>query len=589
MADAIITEVIRNRFEALISEMRFLLFRSAFSTLMRESRDCSFGICSATGEMPFEGMLNIYIFGVAARRMLAMQSEGNLHEGDILIGNNPHEVGVQHSPDILVIAPVFHDDALVAFCGSIAHKQDMGGVVPGSVYSGATELFQEGLVLPLMKYYEQGNVVTQVDDIIRGNVRDPDLVLGDLAAQIGATQVGLSRVKALATRYGKEVLNDAFNNLLDAPRKRISKIVQTWPGITSEAEAFLDPPPNHNAPVRIHLRVTRKGGHLTFDFSESDPQVRSAVNVPTTAVLGTCCNAMLGMSDPSIPENEGVARALSLITKEGTVVSPTPPAPMGNTTMITPRLFDVVVNALSSLKGEGPIAERGGHGTVALGWRRSGLVAGRGYVQYEIQNSSGTGATNWTDGITAVNPHSYSLDRKSLDSRGLPDAPIEVLESQYPMRIRRFELIPDSGGEGQFRGGVSRRRVYEALTEAQLNVRHSMGFVQAPKGAMGGNFGRKGRVVVNGGTSQEVVVEDWKHEIKTGDTLAFEAAGGGGFGNAFERDPDFVLRDIAEGYVTIEGARIQYGVAIVPQNGKWVIDLQATKELRLSKGLKQEL
>ena len=587
MVDLIGAEVIRSRFEALISEMRFVLFRSAFSALMRESRDCSFGICSAEGEMPFEGMLNIYVYGLAARRLLAMVPIEEMHEGDIFIGNNPHEIGVQHSPDVLVMAPVFHAGTLVAFCGSIAHKSDIGGAVPGSVYSGATELYQEGLVLPLMKYYDRGRRVSQVEEVIRANVRNPDLVLGDLGAQIGATVMGAGRVKALAARYGTEVLADAFRQLLAAPEKRISQLVEKWPGHMAEAEALLDPLPNHDKPIRIHLRVTREGGHLVFDFSESDPQVRGAANVPVTAVISTCCTGVLGMTDPSVPENEGVARTISLVTKEGTVVSPTPPAPMGNTTMVNPRLFDVVVSALTMLKGEGLVAERGGHGTIALGWRESGLVMGRGYIQYEIQNSSGTGATGWSDGVGAVNPHSYCRDRKSLDDRGLPDAPIEVLESQYPVRIRRFELIQDSGGAGRFRGGVSRRRLYEALAPAQLNVRHSMGFILSPNGVAGGQPGRKGRVVVNPDTSSEVDVKGWSYELKPGDTLAFDAAGGGGFGDPFERDPQLILRDVVAGFVSIEGARNDYGVVVRAENGTLALDIEATQEFRATGSRKE--
>ena len=579
MVDSITTEVIRNKFEALLSEMRFVLIRSAYSTLMRESRDCSFGICAAGGEMPFQSTTHLYIYSQAAQRLLAKVPAGELHEGDMFIGNDPHEIGIPHSPDVMVLAPVILEGTLVGFCGSIAHKFDFGGAVAGSAHSGATEIYQEGLILPLMKFYDRGSIVSQVEDVIRVNVRNPDLVLGDLSAQVGATLLGVERFKALAARFGSEVLSEVFEELLAAPATRVSRIVQEWPGHIAEAAALLDPTPNHDTPVRIHLKVTRKGGHLTFDFSETDSQVRSPVNISTTAVLRFCCSCLLGMTDPSIPENEGVARAITFTVKKGSVVSPTTPAPVGNTTVAMARIIDVVLNALAALKGETAVAERGGYGSVALAWR-GGLVSGRSYIQYEIQHSAGTGATAWCDGVSAVNPHSYARTNETLDTRSLPDTPIEVVESQFPVLVSRFEIIPDSGGAGTFRGGVARRRIYHALAPADVNVRHAMGFAIPAQGAAGGRPGRGGKIVVYRGTSSEEEMEGWRFSLEPGDAVAYEGGGGGGFGDPFARDPQRVLRDVVEGFVTIDGARRDYGVAITTPNGRPTLDMEAIQELR---------
>ena len=579
MVDTITTEVIRNKFEALLSEMRWVLIRSAYSTLMRESRDCSFGVCAAGGEMPFQGSTHLYIYSLAAQRLLATVPAGELHDGDIYIGNDPHEIGVNHSPDVMVLAPVLLDGALVGFCGSIAHKFDFGGAVPGSAHSGATEIYQEGLVLPLIKFYDQGRVVSQVEEVISANVRNPDLVLGDLGAQVGATILGVDRVKALTARYGADTLSEAFEELLAAPARRASMLVEKWRGHTAEAEALLDPTPNHDSPVRIHLKVTRNGGHLTFDFTQSDPQVRSPVNISAPVVKRFSCMGLLGMTDPSIPENEGVARAITLKTKDGTVVRPTTPAPIGNTTVAMARIIDVVLNALAALKGDTAVAERGGYGSAALAWRE-GLVPGRSYIQYEIQHSAGTGGTAWCDGVSAVNPHSYVLGNLGLEARGTIDTPIEVVEAQFPVLVKRFELIPDSGGAGIFRGGVSRRRVYQALVSADINVRHAMGFVIPAQGAAGGRHGREGRIVVNPDTPSAVVMDGWRFELKPGDSLAYEGGGGGGFGDPFARDPQLLLRDVMEGFVSIEGASRDYGVAINAADGKLTLDIEGTQKLR---------
>lgn len=250
--------------------------------------------------------------------------------------------------------------------------------------------------------------------------------------------------------------------------------------------------------------------------------------------------------------------------------------------MVNPRLAELIVSALATLKGQGPVAERGGHGTTAFGWR-TGLVTGRTYVQYEIQNGAGVGASSLEDGFSSCNPHSYAIDRQTLDTRGTLDAPIEILESGYPVLVKRFELIPDSGGPGKFRGGAARRKVYEAKASATFNVRHSAGFVLPPQGVAGGKPGRKGRVVINEGKPDEFELESWWHEsVRPGDTVAFEAAGGGGAGDPFHRDPQRVLSDVLDGLVSVEGALGDYGVALANTNGRLSVDGNETKRLRSS-------
>lgn len=581
MVDPITVEVIRSKFQALLAQMRFLLFRSAYSSLVRESRDCSFGVCTPEGEMPFQGASNhLYTYRQAARRLLEKVSPEDLHEGDIYIGNDPYEIGTAHTPDTVVLSPVIIQGALVALCGSIAHKMDFGGAVPGSIYSGATEVLQEGFMLPLVKYYHRGEVVSQVEEAIRANVRNADLVLGDLSAQVGATVVGVQRVNALAARYSPETLLGAFEELLKLPEKRISAVVSRWPGHRAEAEAVLDPPPNHDGPVRLHLQVTRQEGHLTFDFSQSDTQVRSPINTVNNTVFYLCSMCVLGMTDPDVIENTGVARAYTIIAKKGTIVDPLPPAPVGGTTRVMGAYIDVIMAALSALNGGEGIAGRGDCGSTAFGWQ-AGLVAGRRYVQYEIQSGTGTGATASGDGVSAVNPHSYVYPRKSLDTIAVQETPVEILEAQYPVRVRRFELIPDSGGAAQFRGGASRRRVYEALASADLNIRHAHGFNIPPPGAAGGSPGRRGRVVLNPGSPSEKDLEGWSYALKPGDIVSFEGPGGGGFGDSSQRDPQFVLQDVKEGIVTPEGARNQYGVEIRVNNGRAYLDEERTRKLRM--------
>jgi N-methylhydantoinase B/oxoprolinase/acetone carboxylase alpha subunit len=579
MMDLITTEVIRSKCQALLGEMRFLLFRSAYSSLVRESRDCSFGLCTADGEIPFQGSgLHLYVYGSAVRRLRQMVPADEFRPGDVFIGNDPHEIGVPHSPDVMVLTPLLYQGRLICFCASMAHKMDFGGAVPGTIYSGATDVFQEGLRLPLMKYYDRGTVVPQVQEIIRANVRNADIVLGDLGAQIGATLMAVERVQTIAARYSVDTLEEAFQELLSSPRLRIAKLVEKWPGHTAEAETYLDPPPSHDQPVRLHLRITRDEGHLTFDFRGSDTQVRSPINVTPPALLYMCCTSLLGLTDAGIFENAGVARAVTLMTREGTVAHATPPFPVGNTTMVLPAYVDIIMRTLSELKGTGGIATRGGHGTTAFAWR-NGLVGGRKYVQYEIQAAS-TGGTAWRDGLSAVNPLDCQYSAMAMENSLIQDTPAEILEAQYPVRLLRYELIPDSGGPGTYRGGCAPRRVYEALAPADLNVRHAKGFSIAADGVDGGRAGRRGRVLVRRAGRPETVVEDWKCELSPGDRVTFEGGGGGGCGDPFQRRPEQVAHDVEEGFVSVRGARDDYGVVLRRRGSKLALDLEGTRQRR---------
>jgi N-methylhydantoinase B len=580
MVDPITVEVIRSKFQALVGELRFALIRSAFSSLTRESRDCSFGILSSNGEMPLEGASSQhFVYLRAAQRLLEKVRLEDIHEGDVFIGNDPHEIGSGHAPDVLVIAPVMMSGAIEAFCTTLAHKMDFGGAVPGSIYMGATEIFQEGLLIPLMKMYDRGKVVPQIEQVIRTNVRNSDIVLGDLGAQVGSTLIGIERVRELINRYTPEIVNQTFESLLDSSSIRIRKFVAQWPGTVAESEAYLDPPVNSRHPVKLHVRVTREGDHLTFDFNETDPQVRDPINVQYSVLMKVISTCLVSMTDPNIPEHVGIARAFSVIAKEGIVLNPVSPAPVGNTTMVQTAVIDIVQNCLLTLKGASPSGKRGGHGVIVLGWRE-GLVPGRKYVQYEIQKSA-SGALEGNDGISAVNPLDYQYDSAALSSVGVLETPVEIIEAQYPVRINRYELIPDSGGPGKFRGGVSPRRVYEALTTCDLNVRHAVSFDIPSGGVEEGLPGRLGRVVINSGKSSEVEVTGWSHEVHQGDTVAFEGGGGGGYGLPFERDAESVLRDVKEGFVTPEGALSHYGVVVHYGSNQWQIDEVATRKLRL--------
>jgi N-methylhydantoinase B len=571
LTDVIAVGMLRSNLEALVDEMYQLLVRSAYSTIMRESRDCSYLVLDDQGRVVLTTAGN-YSHAPSYRRIvhntLAKFGRDGLHPGDVIVTNHPYLGGVPHTPDLGVIVPVFVDAELTAFSCSIAHKPDFGGAVPGSASSQATELLQEGFLLPPIKLYVAGQYQQPIEDILVANVRHPDLVLGDARAQIGTTTVGAERVVQLVRRYGLDQTRAAFEEMLRLGEQRLRAALRSWSDATAEAEGFLDDDGVRlDVPVRFHVRVTVAGDNIHFDFSDSDDQTVGPVNVPPQYAEMATFYALLAAADPELSFNDGLRGPVTLTLREGSVFNPRMPAPVGAATVCSYRLTDIVLEALGQLNPARAVAHSGGSGgAMAISWQPDSPEQ-RPQLQYEIFGT-GLGGRRGSDGVDGVAGHATNL--------GV--APIEILETQFPLRVRRFELIRDSAGAGEFRGGMSYRRDYELLRAAMINRRADRARFPG-EGVFGGKPGRTGRMVLNPGSPTEATVRaSGRHHFAAGSVVRFEGAGAGGFGEPLRREPSLVVADVRAGYVSVEAARKDYGVVIDPLT--LALDMPATEALR---------
>ena len=545
--DPIFVQILRNRIACLMEEMAHHFFRSGYSTIVRESRDFSCLVVDRDGRCLVSPPMFYHttaLYHLVARLKEIYGADG-FRDGDVFVTNHPYEAAVPHASDMAVIAPVMAEGRLIAFSGSIAHKADIGGTVPGSSYGQATEMFQEGLLLPPMRLYDAGNLNGEIERLIAANSRQPYLVLGDLRSQVGAIGIGRARLQALAAEQGAAAIVDALDAMIEASGSEIRAALQRLPNGSGEAEGFLDGDAvEGNQPVRMHVRVKIEGGVVSFDFTDSDPQRRGPVNLRLSLVESCCYYVLIALLDPALRFSDAARDVVKIATKKGTVIDALPPAPCSSYMKSCQKLIDILYEALNPFCPDRAAAAAGGSGgSVTIAWlhEKGGSADGRVVRanQHEIFGSAYGGA-NGQDGASGTTVHLSNIYA----------TPIEIVETEYPCRVTRFELIPDSGGDGASRGGLSFRREYELLQPATVMYRGDKAKF-GPKGYGGGADGRPSRFLVNPETDKErVMPATCRVDLAAGDRFRVEAAGGGGFGDPAQRDPEARRRDKEDGYTT---------------------------------------
>ncbi len=571
--DPITLQVIQARLAGIVQEMQNSLFRTGFSTIIRESQDASCAILNTKGEVVAQHVvlpLHMGAFPACARGILKYYPPAEIHEGDAFITNHPYLGGSPHAPDMAVLTPIFYRGDWVGFAANMAHKSDIGGTVPGSGSGQAREIFQEGLHLPPVKYAVRLQTVKEIEAIITANSRTPELVIGDLRGQVGSDRLGERRVSELMERYGKETVLASTDRLSAHTESVVRRAVASWPDGDAEGEGFIDHDGiDLDSPIRIHVAVKKRGAEIHFDFGGSGDQTKGPANIRPPLVQACCTYAVICLVDPYLPINQGLTRVVTTAFREGSVLDPRFPAAV-NTYMPTAH---VVVEAIFKALGKFVTGKRiaGGSGSAAIVLGGQGAGGKRAYVHYEIF-TGGTGARWGKDGVSATAFHLSNCKT----------APVEIIESEFPTRVERFDLIPDSGGAGSWRGGLGFAREYRIL---QDEVRFSMRTDKhriAPWGNEGGNEGGKGACIINPGTQAEKRLPSrfGDYILKKGDLLRLERPGGGGMGNPFERAPETVLEDARQGYVSRESAKLDYRVALELKNGELVLDQVGTRRLR---------
>jgi N-methylhydantoinase B len=547
--DAITIQVLRNKVTSLIEEMHYHFYRSGYSTIIRESRDFSCVILDREGRLIVAPPMFFHapVYRHLVGRILELYGPSSaIRDGDVFVSNHPYEGGLPHVSDMAFVAPVFVQGEIIAFAGAIAHKADVGGTVPGSTSANATEMFQEGTLLPPIKIWEAGRPLPDIERLILANSRQPALMRGDIQAQIAVIQMGAARVKELCERFGADVVTEAFAAILKGAADELRTAIAQLPEGSASAEGYLDSDGVAvDQPVRLAVTVTVKNASASFDFSGSDPQAKGPINLRPSMVEACVFYCLIGSLGPTLHFNDGMRDVVQLAFKARTVTHAEPPAPVSNYQMVNLMLVDVILEALGKLNPARAIAHSGASSALGISWHRG--RPGQSTMQYEIAGSA-YGAGIGYDGATATATHLSNLHT----------TPIEILESEFPCRIARFELVPDSGGAGQWRGGLALAREYELL-EAATVVRRFNKTRFPPQGLAGGKSGARARFVVRVGSGQEFETKaSARIEMEAGERFLLQSAGGGGYGDPARRDPGALARDLAEGYVTHEGAK-EYG------------------------------
>jgi N-methylhydantoinase B len=569
--DAVDLEVVKASLSGIVQEMQNSLFRTGFSTIVRESQDASCALMNAAGDLVAQHVvlpLHIGAFPACCGAVLN-EFKDDIAAGDAFLINDPYAGGSPHAPDIAVITPVMRGEKLLGFCGSIAHKSDIGGPVPGSCSGQAREVFNEGLQLPAVRY-RRGDVPNRdLERIIAANSRTPELVLGDIRGQLGADRLGERRLLELVDKHGEAKILACFAHLLDASERKVRTAIAEWPDGRFEAERFIDDDGIElNKPVRVRVAVDKRGDTIHFDFAQSADQTRGPANIRPPLVRAAISYCLISMIDPQMYVSSGLLRAFTVDAREGSVVNPRYPAPVNTYNPTIHAVVDAIFDALSHVIPGRVRADGCGSRSIIIGGRST--YTGKGYVQYEIVGG-GAGARASRDGASGT----------TVNQTNAKIAPVEIIESEFPTRVLRFELIRDSGGAGEFRGGLGIRREYLNLAEARFSIR-SAKHVIAPNGFAGGSDGRTGDIWINPETdnAKRLPTRYADYPLQAGDVFRLDTPGGGGYGDPLARDPARVLADVREGNLSVEAAAERYGVMIEEVAGVPAIDQAGTAERR---------
>src|SRR5262245_30729668 len=567
--DLVTVEVLQKLLLATAEEMGITLIRAAYSPNIKERRDASCAVFDAEGRVIAQAAhipMHLSSMVDLPRALTAAYMRRSWRPGDMYVANDPYTSAGSHLNDIAIVAPVFADGALIGFVANTAHHADVGGRVPGSESGDSTSIFQDGLRLPVARLVTRGRLEDGLYRTILMNSRTPRERTGDLRAQIAANRAGSERLTEICFQYGADALARGMAEILDATERRLRDGIARMPDGCYEAEGFCDDDGREARPVRIRVAVRIVGDRVTLDFTGTEAQVPGAKNVPPVSLLATVYYVLKAVIDPDIPPNGGYYRAIEVVAPAGTGADALPPAAVAARLTTGQTVADVVLSAFAQIVPERVVAHCHG-GTLAI---YSGTDPRRGefFVDYEVY-AGGSGARATKDGIDGIANHTTNTS----------NLPIEALESEFPILVERYAFVPDSGGPGRYRGGLSVVREVRGLHGDLTVGGWGCNQRQAPRGLAGGSDGVPGAFEVAGanGAIRETARSTVPGlSLRAGETLRVRTSGGGGCGDPFERDPELVLSDVRLGKITAAHAEAAYGVVL--HGGD--LDLEATRRVR---------
>jgi N-methylhydantoinase B len=563
--DPITLEILWRRLISVVDESDGSVARTAFSSLLRDAHDytCMFtdqkGRELAQGSFATPGQSGAMALGV--KNLVTKLPLETYKPGDIFITNDPWALA-GHLNDVCVLSPIFYKNKVVAFTACVFHHSDIGG----RVSSDNHDVFEEGLFIPLVKLYDGGVLNQSVIDMIRWNVRTADEVVGDIRSQIAANHVCAEKISQMLKENDLENLDDLADQIISRTERSMREEIEKIPDGIYKAEGIIEQMKGQ-PDVVIKAAVGVKGSDIIVDLDGSSPQVNWGGNVVYNFTYAYVFMAMKSMFGPDIPNNDGCAKPIRLKAPEGTVVNCKFPAAVAARLVIGHYLTEIIYRALSGVVPNKVIAASGGtpaQMNVFYGKRNDGRP-----WHSVIIRGGGMGASAISDGN-----YVYIFPANGANT------PIEIFESDTPLIVERRELLTDSGGPGKMKGGLGKREVfripddkYAPIPPVNLGIQAGR-HIHPPKGLFGGKPGAKAQFLVNKVQGNPFGLT----QLKPGDAVTIDAAGGGGYGNPLERDPEMLETDVREGYVSLEKAREYYGVAIDPKTFK--VDMEATKKLR---------
>lgn len=539
--DPITVEVIGSSFASIVEEMGTALIRASYSTNIKERRDCSTILFDARGRTLAQAEhIPIHLGSLMGmiEEILQRYPLETIDHADMFIGNDGYTGGGTHLPDIVVVSPVFVDGSLVAFTANLSHHADFSD-------RGSAHIFQEGLRIPPIKIFDRGVLREDVLELILLNTQVPHERRGDLRAQFAANRLGVRRAQALCARYGAETIAAAGDALLDYAERQTRAGIQALPDGVYRFEDRFDNEQLGDAELILPVVVTVRADEIELDFRGAPPQVRASLNMVYTALLATSYYAVKIVVDPHILPNAGMYRPISVVADHGTLVNCAEPAALNNRTQTCQRVVDIVLGALAQAAPERVIAACTGSNT---GMTFTGIDPRTGrYYSYLETLGGGFGARATKDGLDGVQTHVTNTS----------NLPVESLEEEYPLQVERYELVSGSGGAGQWRGGMAIRRDVRVVGHTPVFSGSTSRRLSAPWGLQGGGPGAMATITVNGRSDGAFSPGNWM--LQPGDVVSVVTAGSGGYGDPHRRNRELVAADLANGAISPEQAREDYG------------------------------
>lgn len=537
--DPISLEIIGNALRSITDECFVALMRSAYSTNIKERRDHSIAIIDPKGRLVVQAAeaLPIHIASMSGLMRCLLEKYGDdIHEGDLFVANDPHVAGGTHLPDINYAMPVFVDGKLLAFVCNIAHHADVGGMAPGSMAGGMSEIYQEGLRIPVIKLFRQGELQSDLMDLLLLNVRVPNERRGDHNAQIAACRLGARRLAEVVSTYGAGIVGASFDAIIERTHTRMRQAIESIPDGVYTFNDVMDGDGVETFDIPIALQLTVDGGDAHFDFAGTSKQVAGNVNVTMNATQASVCYALKALLDPDVPSNQGVLDAANITAEPGTLLNGVFPAPVAARAHTCQRIIDVVLGALAKALPDKAIAAANGANTTAV---FSGVDPRNGQPYLYLETlGGGMGARPTKDGKDGV----------QVGITNTSNLPVEAIEQEYPLRVEGYSLVEDSGGAGRFRGGMGLRRIVTPVDHDCVFNGVGERFRHPPWGLAGGAPGATGQFRIRDeGGERRLDDKPGEVKVKPGTVIIVETPGAGGLGAPQDRDASAVHNDAGSG------------------------------------------